>query len=185
MTYQPKRGDIGITKISDWGGRAIRFGQWLNGDGFADWEHAYVVTSDRSEIATETIVEAMPGGAQHVVNWHPQTLWLRCPEVSREAVAEAALDCAARKIGYSFADYGALGLHRFHIPTPHLEHFIESSGHMICSQLADYCALKGQWHIFEDGRWQGDVTPGDLFKAYKQQQHELLLGRFRNGDEVY
>jgi hypothetical protein len=171
MTYHPNPGDLGLTRISGAGGAAIRLGQWLNGDGFRNFEHAFVVTDASRTAGDEMIVEAMPGGAQHVRNWHKpsETVYLRCPDEFRDAVAAMALRLVGRP--YSFADYGALALHRFHIPTPHLKRYIESSGHMICSQLADYAAEKGGWHLFADGRWHGDVTPGDLTRLYLAQDY--------------
>lgn len=182
MTYSPKPGDIGITRISGAGGLAIRFGQWLNGDGFKDREHAFVVSEIRDD-GSIWIVEAMPGGAQHIHNWHAddETDYLRCPDQFRNAVATAARGYV--KVPYSFADYGALALHRFHIPAPHLETFIKDSHHMICSQLADQAADDGGWHLFSDGRWAGDVTPGDLYKVYRSEGHQDLLDRMRHGEE--
>lgn len=162
--YIPQPGDIGITRISGAGGLGIRIGQWLNGDGFADYEHAFVCTSPG------TIVEAMPNGAREIMDWHKpsETVYLSCPPVYRTAVAEAAHSLVGTP--YSFADYAALAAHRFHIPTPHLKRYIETSGHAICSQLADLAAQRGGWHLFSDGRWSGDVTPGDLFRLYLEQQ---------------
>lgn len=164
--YRPRPGDIGITKISGWGGRMIRFGQWLNGDGYEDYEHAFVVESIDPVTMQPVIVEAMPGGAQHVENWHTEVRWLVCPEECRAGVAQAALDSVG--VPYSWLDYGSIALHRFHIPTPMLKRYIKSSGHMICSQLADHAALKGGWHLFDDGRWEGDVTPGDLTRLWRK-----------------
>jgi hypothetical protein len=161
--YRPRPGDIGITQISDWGGRVIRALQWANGCGFADYEHAFGVTSvDEGGLAQ--IVEAMPEGAHQVSNWHDpaRTRWLICPEEYREAMTAMLRRQATRKVKYSFADYGALGLHRLHIPAPHLRRFIESGGHQICSQLVDYCADKAGWHLFKDNRWPGYVPPCDL-----------------------
>lgn len=168
--YQPKAGDIGLTQISGWGGKAIRFGQWLMGDGWADYEHAYVVERVDDD-GTVWIVEAMPGGAQRVRNWHDpeRAVYLRCPDEYRSAVARAAYDVAAAKVPYSDLDYLALAARRLHIPAPHLKHYIETSGHMICSQLADHCAARGGWHLFDDGRWEGDVTPLDLWALYGEQ----------------
>jgi hypothetical protein len=160
VTYSPRPGDIGITKISGWGGKAIRLAQALNGDGFADYEHAYVVTESGRKFRDEMIVEAMPGGARHIENWHPDTRWLICPDEYRQAVAQCAMGYVG--VPYSVADYGAIALHRFHVPTPHLRRYIETSKHMICSQLADAAADNGGWHLFNDHRWPGDVTPGDL-----------------------
>lgn len=163
--YKPNPGDIGLTQISDWGGRAIRIGQWLNGDGWENYQHAFMVTKKASLYQAETIIEAMPGGAQVVTNWHnPQTtFWLRCPANLRDAVADAALQYEG--VPYGWLDYSALALHRFHIPAPHLRNFIEDSGSMICSQLVDRAARDGGWHLFDDGRWEGYVTPLDLYAA--------------------
>jgi hypothetical protein len=178
VTYQPQPGDIGLTVITGWG-RFIRLGQWLNGDGFADYEHAFVVSEYRQGLPkTPWIVEAMPGGAQHVKNWHPadRTVYLRCPERYRAAVAASARGFVG--VPYSVADYFALAAHRLHIPAPHLKRFVRSSGHMICSQLADTAAAEGGWHLFEDGRWPGDVTPGDLYRLYTGQRAQ----RMKTGD---
>lgn len=166
--YQPQPGDIGLTQISGYGGKLIRLGQGLNGDGFADYEHAFVVTEQNSKFQDETIVEAMPGGAKRVRNWHDpaRTRWLICPEEFRASVAGAARDYIG--VPYAWTDYLALALHRFRIPTPHLKHYIETSGHMICSQLADRAAERGGWHLFKDNRWHGDVTPGDLNRLWTE-----------------
>lgn len=161
VKYDPRPGDIGLCKITGAGGRAIRFAQWLNGDGYADYEHAFVVVGDGK------IVEAMPGGAVHVENWHEDAKYLRCPENARGAVAAAAIGLVG--VPYSFADYASITAHRLHIPFPLLRRYVAASRHMICSQLADYAAEYGGWKIFDDGRWPGDVTPGDLYKEYKKQ----------------
>lgn len=176
--YQPKAGDIGITQISGAGGRLIRLGQWLNGDGFADYEHAFVVTEYRQGLPnTPWIVEAMPGGAQHVKNWHPadHTVYLRCPDQYREAVASAARGYVG--VPYSVADYFALAAHRLHIPAPHLRRFIQDSHHMICSQLADQAAADGGWHLYNDDRWPGDITPGDLERLWEKQRDQDMHDR--------
>lgn len=190
MTYVPKMGDIGLVTMRGWVGTAIRIGQWLNGDGFANYQHAFVhVGSMPAGDETETVpfvVEAMPGGAlltpvsyydrQVRVHGEP-VLWLRCPDEYRNAVAAAAKGFVG--VGYSAADYFALALHRFRIPTPRLKRYIESSGRMICSQLADRAAELGGWHIFDDGRWHGDVTPGDLYRVAIRQAVE----RAERGEE--
>ncbi len=161
MTYQPKPGEIGLTQISGGVGKAIRFGQWLNGDGFADFEHAFVY------VGGGEIVEAMPGGAQRVPNWHDpaRTRWLICPDSRRQRVAWGAVDLVGTP--YSFADYGYLAARRFRIPAPHLRRHIADGGHLICSQLADAVADQAGWHLFADGRWPGDVTPGDLNRLWE------------------
>lgn len=174
MTYVPQPGDIGLTVITGWG-RLIRLGQWLNGDGFADYEHAFVVTE--STPGRTFIVEAMPGGAQHVKNWHDpaRTVYLRCPEQYRAAVAASARGFTG--VPYSVADYFALAAARLHVPAPGLKKFITQQHSMICSQLADAAAMEGGWHLFDDGRWPGYVTPGDLYRLYQAQRaHRISTG---------
>lgn len=164
----PKAGDIGLTQISGWGGKAIRAAQWLNGDGYADYEHVFVV-SHVYEDGTIWIVEAMPGGAQTYNNWHDlaRCRWLICPDEHREAVAAAARSYIG--VPYSVLDYASLAARRIHLPVPRLRKYIKNTKHMICSQLADQAAADGGWHLFNDNRWAGDVTPGDLNKLWVQQ----------------
>lgn len=170
MTYTPKPGDIGLTSISGAGGAAIRLAQWINGTGWTKFQHAFVVTETPAHGSEPFIIEAMPGGARHVRNWHTSadTVYLRCPDEYRQGVAMAALKL--KGVPYSAVDYGAIALHRLHVPTPHLKRYIGSSGHMICSQLADEAALRGGWHLFTDGRWPGYVTPNDLVRLYMVQR---------------
>lgn len=164
LDYRPRPGDIGLTQITGAGGAVIRAAQWAAGDGFRNFEHAFEVT-DWPDPDTYRIVEAMPGGAVHVEMWHDpdRTLWLICPDQYRDAVEAEALGMVGTP--YSFVDYAAIAAHRFHLPVPHLKKFVADSGHLICSQLVDRAALRGGWHIFDDGRDPGDVTPGDLVKA--------------------
>lgn len=160
----PEPGDIGLTSIDGPVGWGIRLGQWLNGDGFGQYEHAFVVVSD-----TE-LVEAQPGGARiRPLSDYPNALFV---SPTRMTVAQRDAVCAAARsyLGtpYSFADYAALAAHRFHLPLPGLRSYVASTGHLICSQLVDEAYLAGGVHLFADGRWPGYVTPADLYE---------LLGR--------
>ena len=162
----PNPGDIGLVAIPGVGGPLIRFGQWLAGDGWTAYQHAFVYVGDGK------IMEAMPGGARMVdLSYRygdPQKIkYLRCPPQYGEDVAQKAISFL--DVPYSALDYVSLGLHRFHIPAPHLRGYIKDSKHQICSQLADQAAALGGWHIFDDGRWPGDVTPNDLGKVYLLQ----------------
>jgi hypothetical protein len=71
-------------------------------------------------------------------------------------------------VPYSWADYGALALHRLRIPVPDLKRYIGDTGHQICSQLADQCRLDLGSHLFDDNRWPGFVTPADLANLIAQ-----------------
>lgn len=153
----PGVGSIGLVAIKGRVGLAIRIGQWLNGSGFIRYEHAFVY------VGNGQVIEAMPEGARLArLDQYRECpiVWLRCPPTLGEAVAAAARGYEG--VPYSFADYVAIALHRFHIPTPRLRRYIESSRRMICSVLADRAAHDGGWHLFDDGRWFGYVTPGAL-----------------------
>ena len=153
-------------------GKLIRFGEWLNGDGFHDYDHSAVVT----QVDPLTVVEAAFRGAVEVPYHYfgRDIIWstglVEPPD--RDAVVAAA----RRYIGtpYSFLDYAALVTHRLRIPVPRLKSYIASTGHMICSQLVDQCELEGGLHLFQDGRWPGYVTPAalaDLLLAIRARAH--------------
>jgi hypothetical protein len=170
--YTPQPGDIGIVRMPGVVGRLILWGQWMNGSGSENYEHAFVVVGeveDTPNVGTQ-IIEAMPGGAllsplSRYDGFEP--VYLRCPPALRDGVAAAAL--SFRGVKYSALDYGALAMHRFHIPAPGLRHYIDTTGHMICSQLADRAAFVEGWFLFDDDRWLGYVTPLDLYKLYLKQ----------------
>ena len=98
---------------------------------------------------------------------------LCCNAIDQADSVRAAVAASARGftgVPYSVADYFALAAARLHIPYPHLKRYVRDSKSMICSQLADASAAEGGWHLFEDGRWHGDVTPGDLYRLYLKQE---------------
>lgn len=171
--YEPQLGDIGLTQIQGRVGAGIRFAQFLAGGGFWHYEHAFMVVNP-NYTPEPLIIEAEPGGAQinpisRYVGYN--VAYLRCPEELRKSVAAEAFKY--KDIGYSFLDYGSLFCRHIGIPAPHLRKYIRSTGHMICSQLVDKIALDGGWHLFEDGRWEGDVMPADITRLYIKQQMEL------------
>lgn len=159
-------GDFGLVRIEGGAGRMIRFGQWLNGDGFADFEHAFVYVGDGR------IVEAEPGGARETgladydgrpIAW--STGRVQVTDVQRAWVVAVAR--SYRGVPYSFADYSSLTLARFHVRLPLVRRFVADTGHMICSQLVDQCYQDAGVHLFADRRWPGDVTPGDLYRLIR------------------
>lgn len=163
----PGLGDIGVTTIHGPVGHLISLGEYLLGDGFQPWDHAFVHVGDG------WIIEAEPGpdGARlaQLTEYNDRPiLWLPCPDQHRETVAHSARLLQGTR--YSALDYFALAAHRFHLPVPGLRDFIEASGHEICSQLADRAAQLGGWTIFDDGRWCGYVTPADLAEVAERQQ---------------
>lgn len=163
----PSPGYVGLVRIRGAVGGAIRVGQWLNGDGYADVEHAFIYVGDGQ------IVEAEPGGARLAALSEyagSPLVWLRCPAPCQARVAAAARGLLGTP--YSFADYAALATHRLHIPAPGLRRYIADTGHLICSQLADEAARRGGWQLYDDGRWPGYVTPGALRELAAAQAKE-------------
>jgi hypothetical protein len=170
---QPRPGTIGLVRIRGGIGRLIRIGQWLNGDGYADYEHAFVVVGPDLD-GRQQLIEAQPGGARlallteyddrHVRFVAPAGLTDR----QRRQIAAAAMDL--RYTPYSFLDYLALATHRFRLPVPGLRRYIEDSGHLICSQLVDEAYRRAGIALFADGRWPGYVTPADLGRLLGGEQ---------------
>jgi hypothetical protein len=156
-------GRIGLVKIHGAAGLGIRFGQYLNGSGFEDFEHAFM------DLGDATVIEAEPGGARirPLAEYDDATVhWCDNIYGGLSLAQRLAIADAGRKyehVPYSFLDYDALAAHRFGLDTKFLRDYISSTGHMICSQLVDRAYNEGGYHIFTDGRWDGFVTPGDLY----------------------
>lgn len=162
-TVTPAPGSIGLVRIHGAAGRLIRFGQWLNGDGFADFEHAFTYVGEGR------IVEAEPSGARLMPLGEydgVQVVWLACPPQYAEGVADAARAMVGTP--YGFADYLALALHHFHLPVPGLPAYVRSTKSLICSQLCVKAARVGGWDVL--GReFDGYVTPGALRRLAAKQ----------------
>ncbi|MFE6686971.1 hypothetical protein ACFVFQ_10890 [Streptomyces sp. NPDC057743] len=158
----PLPGDIGLTQISGATGQLIRFGQWINGDGFADYEHAFLVLPE------DRLLEAEPGGARirPLSEYQGTDVRYVCPKRLTEQQRERICSAADHYVGvpYSFLDYLAIATHRIHLTVPGLRRYVASTHHMICSQLVDKCYQDGGVQLFSDGRWPGYVTPMALYK---------------------
>lgn len=163
MTFPSSPGLIGLVPIAGPVGFGIRVGQWLNGSGFEDFEHAFL------DLGDGTLIEAEPGGARirplseyadANVHWC-DAIYANVSPAIRQAIADEARKLEG--VPYSFLDYDALAAHRLGLGTEWLQHYIADSGHLICSQLVDLAYKRGGYQIFTDGRWPGFVTPGDLY----------------------
>jgi hypothetical protein len=188
---EPATGDIFVCDVAGLGGPAIEAGQILDGDPvrWLEWrlggsrkidrifdppwrfEHAGVY------LGGMTVVQAEPGGATTRVlpgfDFAGRVMWSTgCFELTaaqRAMICDAATYCAAQHIGYSVADYAEIAAHRLGLGTAWLRKEIADSGHMICSQLADWCYQEAGYHIFRDNRWNGDVKPSDLAGRFIRQ----------------
>jgi hypothetical protein len=159
-TRQP--GDFGLTRIPGYAGFAARIGIFLNGDGWHQYQHAFLVLED------DQLLEAMPGGARI----RPLTdadranaTYSDWPLTDDQRVAICWVGRELEGTPYSIVDYLSLTLVRLHIRPPALKRYVADTGHMICSQLIDEVYLRAGVHMFNDGRVPSDVTPGDLRKV--------------------
>lgn len=184
----PEPGDLWVGKIAGVGGLAISFAEFAAGDRWTDWDHVltyagYFTAAQILAVEGEVAggyrdgcygAEAEPSGAR--LRWlAPSPAHLRAmtpglwstgafdlTDAQRSVITRYQIDAVAERIGYSWADYGAIGLHRLHVPAPHLRAFIKASGHQQCAQLADSGYQHADYKIFDDGRWCGDVMPADI-----------------------
>jgi uncharacterized protein YycO len=146
-------------------GRLIRFGQWINGDGFKDYEHAFVY------LGNAHIIEAEPGGARvaDVTEYGPSNvLWSSGKVILSDAQRSAVVEAAKSFVGvpYSFLDYLLIALKRFHITVPILNRRVIGSKHMICSQLVAEVYKSAGVDLLSIPTYE--VTPADLANFIKE-----------------
>jgi hypothetical protein len=161
-------GDIGFSNITGYAGALIWAGQRLlaaTEKGEANIKHVFVVT----QTDPVKIVQAMPNGAEeieiHEEHWTEDFVYLRPAYETAQGYDVA--HAARLRIGtpYSFADYAAiLGLH-MGIKNGAVRRYVTSSGHQICSQLADQSLSDAGFHVFNDKRLPQDVMPIELYRA--------------------
>jgi hypothetical protein len=160
--FKPQPGDFLLTDIDGFVGAGIWLGQRIIGDS-STFEHAALVINEHQ------VVEAMPGGA--ILSSLSKYLGperehrARFVQVSmepwqRNLVAEYGEACIGTP--YSFLDYASIGLAHWHIRPQWVVNYVASSEHLICSQLVDYVLQQASVQLFDDGRFNGDVSPGDL-----------------------
>lgn len=163
MLTEPKPGDYILVHIPGQGGTTIQLLQWANGTGSDGYEHAalYMGNGQCVEMAGNGI--RISRVANYLTRPHRWSSGLINPtDQQRTDIVAAGQKYMEREVEYSWEDYAALVAHRFHIPTPRLKKYIEDTGHMICSQLVDRCWEDADFHLFDDHRWHGYVTPGHL-----------------------
>lgn len=87
----------------------------------------------------------------------------------RMLIRAAAIDLVLKKIGYNFFDFLAIALAQKRFSAsfdpakpPWWARRLANNRRMICSQLADYCWLQADLHLFADRRLPGLVSPADL-----------------------
>ena len=189
-------GDIGFGPIGGFipGFFPVDVGQWLlarTSREERDIDHVFVVTESRHPIPTVRIVQAMPSGAEEISigreHWTDRYVYVRPAYADQVDPFRPGLEyrsqgwrvaAAARKyVGtpYSFLDYAAIaGLHAG-IKNGLIRRYVRSTGHMICSQLADQALFDAGFHVFNDGRLSQDVMPCELYRALIAMPGALVL----------
>lgn len=168
---RPLPGDFGVTKIPGRAGWWIGLGEYIL-DGNDQFDHAFVV------IGNDQIVEARPDGATvaHLSRWPDAVFSTENPaldptDTQRAAIVAAAVAMTAANGGqgipYNWLDYGSLALAHFKIRPTFVRDRLNDGSYLICSQLVDRARLLGGYHLYDDGRLSGDVTPGDLGKLVR------------------
>lgn len=162
-------GDFGLTQIHGFSGFGVRCGQWLMGDGFLDFEHAFLVLDHNQ------IIEAEPGGARivDIDEYAPDSgytvQYSQWPLTRQQRLDIVAAGRKCEGVPYAWLDYFAIAEHHFDMNiwfgNGSLREYIEGTGHMICSQLVDWCYAQADLHMFQDKRWAGYVKPGDLWQV--------------------
>ena len=155
-----------------------RVAQYLNRDGFEDYEHAFVLLP-----GNKILEAASPVSRIRAYPYKPDEVYWCTGVYTLLPVAVRSRDfvlehMAGQLIGipYGFADYGALAAYRFGLDfIPGVKDQMSSGESMICSQLADEYYLRLRAHVFTDSRPPGAVTPGSLYR--RDQELRKLLGK--------
>lgn len=172
---EPPAGSFVLTRIAGSTGWWVGTAQAVCGMP-SRWTHAGIALGDGLSLQAE------PGGAsigpisrltgrEHVVSDAPVRLALKAAweagpiDMRTEALLRARVVDIARTFEgcpYSFLDYAALAALHLHLPSEALRQYVDDSGHLICSALLDRVYDWAGMHLFDDGRYSGDVTPSDL-----------------------
>lgn len=151
----PKPGDFMLVATPGWQARGIRIVT------HSPVNHGVVLIDDTH------IIEADPSGARindlAVYDGMPQWWSVRDASDRQRSVIVAA---AYSHVGdpYSWIDDACIGLTDIlgvHVP-PYVRERLGRSDRLMCSQLIDRCWFQAGIHLFDDGRLDGDVSPGDL-----------------------
>ena len=148
---------------------------WRQGPG--EWfrkRHTGVVTEAGD---APKLVQAMPGGAEEIElteerHWTPDYVYIR-PLYAPNREMLSGLDVADAAKGfvgtpYDFLTYGAIPPYRAGVHAKALERIIAGTDTMMCSRLVDASLAAAGYHLFDDGRLPGNVTPSELYRQLRR-----------------
>lgn len=171
-------GDIGFTVTPGGIGTAIAIAQAaadgadvLRKRGTSDnggwFTHAFLVTEVPDGSAS--IIEAEPEGSVHTIIRDRERIGpgfgyvrLLLTDGQREEITQISGSLIG--IPYGWLDYLSITALHLGLPRPWVQKRVITTKSMICSQLVDYALQRVGFHVFDDGRLPGDVTPGALFR---------------------
>ena len=165
--YPPPYG-YGLARIKGVAGAFIWLGQALAGRP-SRYQHAFLI------LPSNQVLEAEPNGARitsideywNGTSWDAEFVY---PPLTDDQQARLVYwGIQLEGIPYSWIDYISLLLVHLHIRPNWVKHRVAVSRSAICSQLVDEVYASSGVHLFNDGRFPGDVTPADL--AYLASQH--------------
>jgi len=148
---------------------------WRQGPG--EWfrkRHCGVVSRGALPQQNPFLVQAMPGGAEEIEmteerHWTPEYTYIR-PQYQAPAVDHAVAIAARDFVGtpYDFLTYAAIPPYRAGVHAKALERIIAGTDTMMCSRLVDASLAAAGYHLFDDGRLPGNVTPSELFRQLRR-----------------
>lgn len=184
-------GDFAAARTHGPVGAGIRLGEELvkkiegwklrNESADLDYEHAFTYLGDVDlgfavpfyTPGKDLILEAEPGGAvirpfhidPHDCIWSTDNPQLAL--MPRRRYAVTAICWRMKGTPYSAADYFAIAARelKLHPLDLLLQDYVESSRHMICSQLVDFIRQQLDFKLFGDDRWNGLVDPMDIARV--------------------
>lgn len=158
----PQPGDWAVVRTGGWFGKVIRRVTR------SKVNHAF------RYIGNGKIVEAAPQGTRvALLSNYPNAIWstgkIQYTEGQRAKICHTSLKLAETDVDYSVMGVLVLGLAQYHVKNKWVADRLVRREHMFCSQEIDYVDQLADSQLFDDGRANGDVTPGDLL--------DLLEGR--------
>lgn len=191
-----RAGDIMIGPIHGFTGAGVGAAQlalaaaepgliWRQGPG--EWfrkRHCGVVSRGALPQQNPFLVQAMPGGAEEIElteerHWTPEYTYIR-PQYQAPGVDHAVAIAARDFVGtpYDFATYAAIPLYRAGWRTKMMESIIAGTDNMMCSRLVDAALAAASYHLFDDGRLPGNVTPSELYRQLRRLPHQFIMAGF-------
>lgn len=165
-------GDVGLLRTNNLGGWAIRIGDgiWAKRHHmpFEPYNHALIA------IGGGLAVQAEPGGANTTRIAGRGIDWFRWYQ-PLDAGQRGDIAAAARALcdtGYNWLDIAALTLdclgwdvQRRNGKLTWIGRRIEDTKTLVCSALVDKALADAGFHLYDDGRVPGEVTPGSLARC--------------------